>query len=155
MKKAAIVLALLILCSAMSFAQSGKVGVGVILGEPSGLSLKFRTSSTTAFDAGLAWSFASPGSLHIHGDFIFHNYNLFTVERGLVALYYGVGGRVKFISSDAVTRETRVGVRIPIGLVYEFDEAPVDLFIEIVPMLDLTPRTEGGIAGAIGIRYFF
>ncbi len=152
MKKAAIVLALLVVCSGMSFAQSGKVGVGVILGEPSGLSLKFRTSSTTAFDAGLAWSFASPGSLHLHGDFIFHNYNLFTVEKGLVALYYGIGGRVKFISGEA---DTRIGARIPIGLVYEFEEAPVDLFIEIVPMLDFYPETEGGIAGAIGIRYFF
>ncbi len=149
MKKATIVLALILVWSGMSFAKDGTFGVGIILGDPSGLSLKLRTSEKTAFDAGVAWSFVSEGSFHLHGDFLFHNYNLFDVEKGRVGLYYGIGGRLK------LTSETRVGIRIPIGLCYEFEDAPIDFFIEVVPMLDVTPSTTGGIAGSIGVRYFF
>ena len=153
MKKAAIALVLLAVFTGFSFSMDGKFGLGIILGEPTGLSLKLKTSDTTAFDAGAAWSFVNPSSFHIHGDFLFHNYNLFNnVEKGYLALYYGIGGRLKLASGE---EETMLGVRIPVGLCYEFEEAPVDLFFEVVPLLDVIPRTRAGISGAVGVRYFF
>jgi hypothetical protein len=48
-----------------------------------------------------------------------------------------------------------IGVRVPIGLDYLFSDAPIDIFLEIVPILDLAPATEFDLGGGIGIRYWF
>jgi hypothetical protein len=49
----------------------------------------------------------------------------------------------------------RLGVRIPFGIAYQFSEVPVDVFLEIVPVLDLNPSTSGSINAALGVRYYF
>jgi hypothetical protein len=124
-------------------------GIGVILGEPTGLSLKFWSSRTTAIDAAAAWSFKGEGKFHLHMDYLFHNYRVFKVKRGKLPLYYGIGGRVKF------EEETRVGIRIPVGVCYLFRNQPLDIFFEIVPVLDITPETDFDINASVGIRFFF
>ncbi len=123
-------------------------GIGVILGEPTGLSLKFWSSRTTAIDAAAAWSFKGEGKFHLHMDYLFHNYRVFKVKRGKLPLYFGIGGRVKF------EEETRVGVRIPVGVCYLFRKQPLDIFFEIVPVLDITPETDFDINASVGIRFF-
>jgi len=152
MKKTALILVLFGCLAGLAHAKSNhNIGVGVILGEPTGLSLKFWNKKTTAIDAGAAWSFVSGGYFQVHGDFIFHNFNLFRVEKGRMSLFYGIGARLKF----AEGRDTTVSLRIPIGLAYEFKKTPVELFLEFVPMLDLVPATEFDLAGAAGFRYYF
>lgn len=137
-----------VICDA-NFAQNKHVGVGIIVGEPTGLSFKYWTSSTTAFDAALAWSFIDGGAFHIHADYIFHNFNLIRISEGKLPFYYGIGGRIK--TAD----KFRFGVRVPLGLAYMFNTAPVDIFLEVVPILDLAPKTDFKINAAIGARYFF
>jgi hypothetical protein len=132
-----------------TFAQSNKVGVGIIVGEPTGVSFKYWTSSTTAFDGALAWSFVDEGAFHIHADYIIHNFNLIRISEGKLPFYYGIGGRIK--TAD----KSRFGVRVPLGLAYIFYGAPVDIFLEVVPILDLAPKTDFKINAAIGARYFF
>lgn len=124
-------------------------GIGVILGEPTGISLKAWNSRTTAIDAAAAWSFKEEGKLHLHMDYLFHNFKLFKARNGKLPLYYGIGVRVKF------EEETRVGVRFPVGICYIFRETPIDIFFEIVPLLDLTPETDFNFNASIGVRYFF
>jgi len=46
-------------------------------------------------------------------------------------------------------------VRIPIGVSYYFANDPLELFFEIVPILDLAPATEFSGNGGFGIRYYF
>ena len=41
------------------------------------------------------------------------------------------------------------------GLAYQFEEAPVDVFAEIAPGLALLPDLGFYIGGGIGARYFF
>ncbi|MBT8378654.1 MAG: DUF3996 domain-containing protein [Ignavibacteria bacterium] len=151
MKKISLLVALFIvaLVSVSTFAQNKKVGVGIIVGEPTGVSLKYWTSSTTAFDAALAWSFVDEGAFHIHVDYIFHNFNLIRISDAKVPFYYGIGGRIK------TANKSRIGVRVPLGLAYIFNSAPLDIFLEVVPILDLAPKTDFKINAAIGARYFF
>jgi len=150
MKKAALMLIILGCLAVLSFGQDGNVGLGIILGEPTGFSGKLWTGKTTAFDAGAAWSFVNGGTfLQVHGDFLFHNFDLFKVETGKMALYYGFGGRMKFAD------QTIVSVRVPIGISYQFEKTAIELFLEVVPMLDIVPATEVGIAGGAGFRYYF
>jgi hypothetical protein len=133
----------------VSFARDGDIGLGLIFGEPSGISFKMWTGKTTAIDAAAAWSFVGGGYFQIHSDLLFHNFNLFEVEKGKMALYYGFGGRIK------MAEETQVSLRVPVGISYEFQDTSIELFLEIVPMLDLAPSTAAGFGGGVGFRYFF
>ena len=131
-------------------AQEHDFGLGVIIGEPTGVCGKQWLSSTTAIDGAVAWGFADEGALHLHGDFIVHSFGLINVEKGSMPVYYGVGGRIRLGDGDNL-----VGVRVPVGLEYIFIGSRVDLFLELVPILDLTPNTDLRINAGIGGRYFF
>jgi len=78
MKKAALILILLGCLAGVTYAQSNhNIGLGIILGEPTGLTFKLWNKQTMAFDAGAAWSFVSGGYFQVHGDLLLHNFNLF------------------------------------------------------------------------------
>ena len=131
------------------FAQSSGFGLGAVFGEPTGLSAKVWTGDKTAIDGALAWSFYSPGFLHLHADFLIHNFDLIDVNEGKLPLYFGFGAFVNFAS------DLGLGIRIPLGLAYHFDSAPLEIFAEVVPGLSLLPATDFYIGGGIGIRYYF
>ena len=133
-------------------AQEGRFGLGIIAGEPTGPCFKLWTSERTAIDGAAAWSFAKNAGLHMHADYLFHDFDLIEVEKGRLPLYYGIGGRVRFAEGD---RDNKSGIRIPVGLAYLVETAPLDIFFEIVPILDLAPDTELDFNAALGVRYFF
>jgi hypothetical protein len=58
--------------SITSFSQSRGFGLGIILGEPTGISAKYWTGSTTALDFGLGYSFEKNSRMHLHADYLFH-----------------------------------------------------------------------------------
>ena len=130
-------------------AQSNGIGVGLIVGEPTGISGKYWTGSTTAFDAALAWSFVDENAFQIHADYLFHNIRLITISEGKLPFYYGIGARLK------TANDIKLGVRVPLGLAYLFQNVPIDIFIEVVPILDVIPKTDFQINAALGARYFF
>ena len=137
--------------SGVLYSQDRGLGLGIILGEPTGISVKSWTGSTTAFQGAVAWSFTNTGALHIHADYIFHDFHLLEIDgAGKLPVYYGIGARVKFRTDD-----TRLGVRVPLGIGYLLQTAPVDFFFEIVPILNLIPSSSFTINAAIGARYFF
>ena len=51
--------------------------------------------------------------------------------------------------------ESKIGIRIPVGIAYLMEDAPIDFFFELVPLLDLIPDTDFAFNAAIGVRYFF
>jgi hypothetical protein len=131
--------------------QRGDFGLGAIVGEPTGVSAKWWLTDRTAIDAAAAWSFGGRDSFHLHGDYLFHMFDVFPVEKGEMPFYFGVGGRVKFREDD----RDRVGVRGPVGVAYRFADLPLELFAEVAPVLDVAPRTRLDLNGGIGIRYYF
>jgi hypothetical protein len=130
-------------------AQDHGLGLGILLGEPTGLSGKAWVSEKNAVDAGMAWSFRSSGFFHVHADYLWH-FPLRDAEVQRFTAYAGVGGRLGIRSRDAL-----LGVRIVGGLAYWPRGTPLDLFVEVAPILDLTPATEMSANGGIGIRFFF
>lgn len=128
-------------------------GVGVILGEPLGLSGKFWLTETIAIDGAAAWSFADDEGVQFHADVLYHKFDLFKVKEGKLPIYFGVGARIKFAVDD--DDDNRFGIRVPVGIDYIFAKAPLDIFFELVPVLDLAPSTKFRFNGAVGIRYFF
>ncbi|KPK98018.1 MAG: hypothetical protein AMJ90_10080, partial [candidate division Zixibacteria bacterium SM23_73_2] len=56
------------------FAQEDGFGLGVIVGEPTGICGKLWTSGRTAVDGAVAWSFEGESSVHLHADFLYHDF---------------------------------------------------------------------------------
>lgn len=130
--------------------DGGRLGLGVMFGEPTGLSGKLWTSARTAFDIGAAWSFQGKGHFHLHADYLIHNFRYFEVDKGSLPFYLGIGGRIRFHDE-----KNKIGVRFVAGLEYFMEEWPIAFFVEVAPILDLAPETEGDINGGLGIRFYF
>jgi len=129
--------------------EAGPLGVGAMIGEPTGLSAKLWMGPTTALQLGAAWSFRREPSFQVHLDYLFHNLAVFKTPIAAVAFYVGIGGRFSLLEED------RFGVRFPLGLAYAFPRVPVDLFLELVPILELLPASEFHAGAALGVRYYF
>lgn len=147
--KKLILIAFVSLFSLGAFAQDSGLGLGLIFGEPTGLSAKMWTSERTAIDAAVAWSFVGSGWLHIHTDFLIHNFDLIDVSEGSLPVYFGVGAYLGLAS------DLGLGARVPVGLAYHFEGAPVEVFFELAPGLALLPEIKFYIGGGIGARYYF
>ena len=149
----AIVAVLLAVLSANTYAKQD-LGLGVIVGEPTGLSLKYWLDEERAIDAAAAWSFSGHDSFQLHADYLFHRFDIFETGEvtGKMPLYYGLGARVKDKDRDD---DTVFGLRIPLGITYLFADAPFDLFAELVPIVDLAPDVDVDINAAIGFRFYF
>lgn len=140
---------LLLFASDTLHAQEKTVGLGIIIGEPTGLSFKGWLDSEVAIDAAAAWSFGHDNSFHLHIDYLVHKFELFLVKAGKMPVYYGIGGRIRFDDPD-----TRVGARIPFGLSYLLAKDPIEGFFELAPLLDIAPDTDVSINVGIGVRLY-
>lgn len=148
----AILYAMLVASGAASAgSNTSDFGLGLMVGEPTGLSAKVWTGSTNAFDFGLAWSTSKHSSVAIHGDYVRHKFDAIDVEEGALPFYYGIG--VRLLNRD--NADDNIGVRFPIGLDYLFAQSSFDVFLEVVPIMDLTPDSEFDINVGLGARYFF
>jgi hypothetical protein len=145
-------------------AQDSGFGIGLIIGEPTGISMKGWLDGEHAIDGALAWgSLGHGGVFHLHADYLIHKMDLISVNKGKLPLYFGPGVRFHFWNSDRYWHDgkwhdgtaTTVAARFPVGLAYLFDGAPVDVFFEVVPTLDLIPSTWFEVDWGIGGRYWF
>ncbi len=141
----AMIVVTLIMLTGPVTAKGQGFGLGFILGEPTGLSGKMWLGGNTAIDGAAAWSFGDNGALHLHVDYLLHNHDLME----FASLYYGLGAKVKLMD------DVQMGIRVPVGLVHEFREAPIDIFLELVPGLNLIPGTSFNMNGGVGARYYF
>lgn len=141
----------------------GDFGFGLILGEPTGLTLKGSIGRSNAWDLALGSSWF--GRLRIHGDYLW-NVNAFNSRKA--GLYFGLGGALGFGRGKGVVIKGErgkwyyyddedafaLGVRGVAGVNGMPFSAPVELFLEVAPVIGLTPATGLGTDIAIGIRYY-
>lgn len=153
-----------------SSGQSGDLGFGLIVGEPTGLTLKKWTTPNQAFDLALSYSFFS--FFELSGNYLWH----FTkaveqITSGKVSSefvpYAGIGGAMLFDISDTGRAnggptfrrgdrsDVAFALRIPIGLEFLPRQTPLGIFAEIAPCLGLTPTTFAFLEGGVGARYYF
>ncbi len=129
-------------------AQKKGFGVGIIFGEPTGLSMKYWMDDNSAIDAAAAWSFQGDGYFHLHADYLQH-FNLFKPGNNEMPIYIGLGAKVRFQS------DFNLGIRLPIGAEFLFFDVPIGIFAEFVPILDLLPATEFDFNFGAGARFYF
>jgi hypothetical protein len=145
-----------------SVAQERGFGLGVILGEPTGFSAKLWTSPFTAFDFGLGLSISGDGignsrgsnsaesRIHFHMDYLWHSFESINSDVRL-PIYYGIGGR--FNSGGGYN--SSLAIRGVLGIAWLPRQAPFDMFLELVPSLQLTSGVGLAVEAGIGARYYF
>ena len=131
--------------------MTGKFGAGIIVGEPTGPTVKYWLNDTMAVDSTVGWSLRDDRNIYLNADVLWHNFDLIHPSRGTAAVFYGVGPSIEFRHHD----DNRFGVRGPIGISYKLDNKPVDVFVEIAPILDFSPGLRGDFNAGIGARFWF
>jgi len=134
-----------VLAPGKAAAQSGGFGLGVLAGEPTGVTARFMRGGNN-FQVHGAWSFTQDAALQLNGDYL-RSGELDTDP--MMPFYFGLGVRIKF-ADDAL-----IGARIPVGVNHFFESQPIELFAEVVPVVNLLPDTGFNLNGAVGARYYF
>lgn len=139
----------------------GNFGVGFILGDPSGISWKYKMNQTNSL-AGVV-GFSPYDRFRIHVDYLWHASSF--EEPGL-QLYYGVGGAIGFGRTEYVagrgkylyfssTESAGFGMRGVIGVGYEIPRSPVELMVEAAPIIVIAPASGIGVDAGVGVRVYF
>lgn len=161
MKRAIIVLAVLVIaCAAAGAAEQkrqtvirpGLFELGLYLGEPTGLSAKYYLNRMNAIEGIAAWAF-SQGFLVVSADYLFTFPDALKVEGETFPLFAGVGAIARI--NMGVQPPIELGARIPLGVLYVFRDFPLEISLEVVPVLYLFPDTQFTGMGGIGVRYCF
>jgi hypothetical protein len=134
-------IALLSALTIIAFAPrvDAEIAAGIILGIPSGISLRIDHFPVLAF----GWDLDGQ-EMHVQGDYIFID----KVLQDPLRWYLGAG---LFLG---VHHDVSFGVRIPLGLLIRF-HPNFEVFGELAPGITLLEATGPAIGGGIGIRYVF
>jgi hypothetical protein len=144
-------LVLLVISTSQLMAQSSGLGLGVKVGEPTGLNAKYWLPSGGAISATLGYSFISDNnSARMSVDYLFiHDASMIKAEATL-PVFFGVGIRLNTKEHD----DSAFGIRGVSGISWWSSQYPVDVFFELAPVFNLIPSTSLDLDVALGIRYF-
>jgi hypothetical protein len=141
----------------LSSTARGDVGLGLFLGEPLGLDLKFDIQRRSSLDMVFGWTTIRDASRHYghvtylitpivgHGDSV------------MIPLRIGIGGAIYDAGSFA--NEVNLAVRAPLELGLRFRRTPLEIYGEIA--LEITFLDENNndetvkVQGGVGIRFYF
>jgi len=124
-------------------------GIGVIIGEPTGLNLKKWITGQHAIDFEIGWSF--PGErIHVAVNYLSHFPNWIR-KHGLYP-YLGIGCRLK-VKTEQEEGQFKFGIRFGVGI--EYICGHFGFYGESYPVVDMIPETKSSLEGGIGARYYF
>jgi len=124
-------------------------GMGFIFIEPAGLSLKMWFQRGAGFQAAAGWSSRRGNPFQVQADYQFFQRGLYQSLSSEFRFYAGAGARLDFHS------DIRVSVRIPLGLDFQSWDVPLNLFLELTPLVNLNPTVGIDLRAALGVRYLF
>lgn len=140
--------------------EKGVFGLGLILGEPTGISGKLYLGDDTAVAGAIGTAFVS-GGIHVHADFLWHPWVLEDREGFVMPAYLGGGARV-LNHRGAAESDFHLGGRGVAGILFDFKDVPLDVFVEAALVLDYVladdPEHDGfglDVNAGAGVRYYF
>lgn len=128
--------------------EPGKFGIGIIVGDPSGVSGKHNLGPM-AIDWAVGFGLIEGEGLHGHVDWLW-NHDIASLDRAEVALHFGVGPKVALFDDN-----TWIGARGPVGVNFNFSNVPLDVFVEIAAGLWIVEDTDFDLDAAAGVRWWF
>jgi hypothetical protein len=151
-----IVFGLLIFCS--SYAYSGPLGLGIVIGSPTGISGNYLLSGDRSIDGALAYDLGDDSNFHIHSDYLFRYPKSIPLDGQNLGWYWGAGAEFRTHHEDDHSRKDesfRFGPRGVIGINYELKRAPLEIFGEVALAMYLIESTDLDFDLGIGLRYYF
>jgi hypothetical protein len=165
------------LISSRAQAQDRPFGLGLMLGNPTGLSAKWYLGKPFALQGGLGFidddfDRGDDDGFHLFVDAVWHPVILANTSSLTLPLYFGVGGRLIDDDDDygcggnvCHDDDTYIGVRVPVGILLDFKRVPLDVFFELALVVDFIEFDDDSdfdedhdrahLNGAIGARYYF
>jgi len=135
------------------------IGLGLVAGDPSGLSLAYRPPDASAYlQAAAGWS-VSDENLSFNVDYLYTVTTFASPDDPALTfpVYVGIGGRLRLGQDSAISEVSRansVGARIPVGIAFTPQNVAIDVYLEAVPTLIVLPETKIKVGGGIGIRVY-
>ncbi len=149
------------------YVANGKFGLGLELGAPFGINGKYFLSDDRALNFGIGEIYDNyyndRDGLHLYLDYMFHPFVITNQPAFQMPFFVGIGGRIW----DFDDRRNRFdddhglafGVRVPIGIAFDFNKVPLDVWVQLTFVADLffgyDDRFGPHLEGSIGIRYWF
>lgn len=141
-------------------------GLGVVLGEPTGITGKYWIDRRTAIDTNFSYSFDD--YFLLYADYLYHFPSAFGHSSAFVSQlnpYVGLGAELMIQSQDTGTKNRTYfrsdqgsagfAIRIPLGIEWRPSGPPLGVFVEIAPGVGVVPATFGFVQGGIGARFYF
>jgi hypothetical protein len=141
-------------------ADKGTLGIGIILGEPTGVTAKLYLKDDQAIQATAGSAFIG-GGLQLTADYLFHPLILQDTASMVLPFYVGPGLRAIEYSAgrNGDTKSFAMGLRAVAGLLFDFKNVPLDAFVEVAGVFEYEFKSGEGVGAAInfglGVRYYF
>ena len=142
--KAKVILLILLMtgAAALSGFAAERFGLGIILGEPTGLCAKLWFNRIVSLDFAAAWSFLDGQSFYLHLDMQYHFYGISDQVRTTAEIrqqmelpvYVGTGIKINLNENFF-----RTGLRVPVGINFIFHNVPLDVFLEVATGMNFYP----------------
>jgi hypothetical protein len=138
----------------------GNLGVGLGVGAPTGLSIEIASQPLSTFEIAIGVDAFHGTDGYAHLVFKQGFVELANGATVAVPVYLGVGPFMADRRDDRFGSNFDVGVRVPLGLDFDFKRAPLQLFAEIaldVPLFAVNAGadTSASVGGYGGVRLWF
>jgi hypothetical protein len=136
--------------------DKGTLGVGIILGEPTGICAKLYLKDDQAIQGAVGSAFIG-GGLQVHADYVWHPWILQDKDSFVMPVYLGPGVRF-FEHTNGSDHNLAIGLRGVVGLLFDFKNVPLDAFLEVAVLPEYEFGGKGwglSLNAGAGVRYYF
>lgn len=158
--------------------QLSGIGLGLQVGAPTAITIKFAGLQENGFVLGVGAGFAYGrgnryyngynagfASLSIHADYLWHLATLVSTGDVALTFYAGVGLWLSLFGNGygyglvspyyGYNSYFGLGVRVPLGLSLGFSGAPIEVYLEADPAIFVFPGIDFGLGASLGFRWHF
>ena len=126
-----------------------RIGVGLLLGSPTGLSLLYPLQNRWQLQGAYAVQGGDKGYTYFHIDSVIPFYAVSGISSGKVPVYYGVG------LGHQTGDDGGTALRLPVGVRYLPKGYRYGAFLELGPSMRFSPDTQMGFFAGAGLHFYF
>lgn len=152
-KKSFCLLAMILAGSKFAAAQDqdSGLGLGFILGSPTGININWAFDENQAWDLQFGWSRSMH---HLNLSYQVWNFRAFNVDGVILDWYYGAGLHSYHRNRYRAEDKEELGLRVPLGIAHQLRDFPsVCIYGELGPTLNLVDESSFVVDFGVGVRF--
>ncbi|HAZ11489.1 MAG: hypothetical protein A2X86_10925 [Bdellovibrionales bacterium GWA2_49_15] len=156
-KKLSVILFVFIFFDNAAFAANKQLGLGAVIGAPTGLSLNYLFAEAKSIHSVLAFDFDGRDEISFASHLTWWQKK---TESRISPLnwFYGLGGKVVILDQGdhkARDEDFELGPSATVGVSYDFEKAPLEIFLKTNLTLNIIERTDAEMDLMIGLHVYF